>query len=292
MKKRLKVIIGLLFVLLLSACSSGEDTIKIGSKDFTENLIVAEIYALALEEDGYNVERVHGIASSVIPQAIENDEISLYPEYTGTALISILKLPMETDPDAVAKTIREAFESEGVLTTLDYAPANDAQGIAIKTSVSDKLGIKTISDLQEKASQIRFASQGEFDIREDGLIGLANVYGEFNFASTTVYDNSLKYQILISDEADAAPAYTTEGQLVNTEEFTVLEDDKNFWPPYNIVPIIRQDTLSEYPEIEQIINSINEGLTTEIVIELNARVDIENEEYADVAKDYFESINK
>lgn len=283
-------VILLTFSIILASCSTSVDSIKIGSKDFTENLIVAEIYALALEDKGYDVERMHGIASSVIPQAVENNEIDLYPEYTGTALISILKLPMETDPDGVAETIRDTFEMDGILTTLEYAPANDAQGIAIKTSVSDELGIYTISDLQEKADQIRFASQGEFDLREDGLAGLVEVYGEFNFQSSTIYDNSLKYQILLNDEADATPAYTTEGQLVNKDEFTVLEDDKNFWPPYNIVPIVRQDILKEYPEISEIINSINEGLTTEVVIELNAKVDIDGEEYPDVAKDYYNSL--
>lgn len=289
-KNKIISMILLAFSIILASCSTSVNSIKIGSKDFTENLIVAEIYALALEDKGYDVERMHGIASSVIPQAVENNEIDLYPEYTGTALISILKLPMETDPDGVAETIRDAFETNDILTTLDYAPANDAQGIAIKTSVSDELGIYTISDLQEKADQIRFASQGEFDLREDGLAGLVEVYGDFNFQSSTVYDNSLKYQILLNDEADATPAYTTEGQLVNKDEFTVLKDDKNFWPPYNIVPIVRQDILKEHPEISEIINSINEGLTTEVVIKLNAKVDIDGEEYPDVAKDYYNSL--
>lgn len=291
-KNKLIRVILLVFSILLAGCSTSDESIKIGSKDFTENLIVAEIYALALEDEGYDVERMHSIASSVIPQSVENNEIDLYPEYTGTALISILQLPMDNDPDGVAQTIRDAFEADGILTTLDYAPANDAQGIAIKTSVSEELGISTISDLQGNADQIRFASQGEFDLREDGLVGLAEVYGEFNFQSSTVYNNSLKYQILLNDEADATPAYTTEGQLVNKDEFTVLEDDKNFWPPYNIVPIIRQDTLEEHPEIREIINSINQGLTTEIVIELNAKVDIDSEEYTTVAKDYYDSLNQ
>lgn len=85
--------------------------------------------------------------------------------------------------------------------------------------MAEEFDITTISDLQENADKIRFASQGEFDLREDGLVGLAEVYGEFNFADTTVYDNSLKYQILRNNEADATPAYTTDGQLVNEDEF-------------------------------------------------------------------------
>lgn len=293
MKKRnLLTIFAAIVALVLAGCSSGasSEPIKIGSKDFTESLIISEIYALALEDQGLTVERVPNIASSVIPESIENGEIDLYPEYTGTALLTIFELPLETDPDKVAETVRAAYEEGGELTTLDYAPANDSAGLAIKTSVSEDLGITTISDLQEKADQIRFASQGEFDQREDGLPGLTEAYGPFNFKSSTVYDNSLKYQVLLNDEADATPAYTTEGQLSNKEEFVTLEDDKNFWPPYNVMPVVRQEVLDANPEIAETINNINKELTTEKVIELNAKVDIDGEDYVKVATDYFESL--
>lgn len=290
MKKWLFRLITILFGMILVACGSNDETIQVGSKDFTESLLVSEIYALALEDNGYEVERIQSIASSVIPQSLESGEIDLYPEYTGTSLITIFNLPLQTDPDAVAETIREEYEAIG-LTTLDYAPANNAQGIAIRTDVAEELGITTISDFQENADQIRFASQGEFDLREDGLVGLAEVYGEFNFADSTVYDNSLKYQILRSDEADATPAYTTDGQLVNTDEFLVLEDDKNFWPPYNLVPVINHEVLEANPDLADILNAINADLTTEQVIELNAAVDIDGREYEEVAAEYYESLN-
>ncbi|EAG2958194.1 hypothetical protein B5H51_17430, partial [Listeria monocytogenes] len=212
---------------------NAKQTIKVGSKDFTESLVISEIYADALEENGYTVERVQNIASSVIPQSIEAGEVDIYPEYTGTSLLTIFDLPLETDPDKVYDLVKKEYEKNGVLTVLDYAQANDSAGIAIKTSVAEKYNIYTISDLQKNADKIRFASQGEFDQREDGLPGLKEVYGSFAFKSSTVYDNSLKYQVLLNDEADATPAYTTEGQLSNKDEFTILDDDKKFWPPYN-----------------------------------------------------------
>ncbi|MHC5373153.1 glycine betaine ABC transporter substrate-binding protein [Enterococcus sp. LJL120] len=289
-----------LTVMALAACgnSSGtasssdaeKGTIKVGSKDFTESLVISEIYADALEDHGYTVERVQNIASSVIPQSIEAGEVDIYPEYTGTALLSIFDLPLETDPDAVFETVKAAYEADGVLTVLDYAPGNDGQGIAIKTSVAEEYGIATISDLQANADKIRFASQGEFDERADGLKGLAEAYGEFNFASSTVYDNSLKYQVLLSDEADATPAYTTEGQLSDKSEFTVLEDDKQFWPPYNLMPVVRQAVLADNPEVAESINQIDAGIDTDTLIELNAKVDLDGEDYATVAKEYYESV--
>lgn len=293
MKKIMRSVLLIAFTaIFLVACTSNNSTvIRVGSKNFTENLIIGEIYSLALEDNGFEVERVDNIASSVIPQAIENDEIDIYPEYTGTALLSIHNLPMESDPQTVATQIRDAYEEMG-LTTLDFAEANNSQGIAMNRSTAEELGIQTISDLQANAESVRFASQGEFNEREDGLPGLSEVYGEFNFASNEIYDNSLKYTVLENDEADATPAYTTDGQLVNTEQFIVLEDDKQFWPPYNVVPVVRQDTLDENPEMADIINQVNANLDTESLIQLNARVDIDGEPYEDVAADFFESINQ
>jgi osmoprotectant transport system substrate-binding protein len=276
----------------LAACggSKGGDTIVIGSKDFTENEIVAEIYALALEDAGYTVERKMDISSSVIHTSITSDEIDLYPEYTGTGLISVLQMGALTDSQEVYDTVKEEYDKQFDITWLDYAEANDGQGIFVSKEASDKYGIKTISDLQANASEIRFASQGEFDEREDGIPGLEKVYGPFNWKSTKVYDNGLKYEVVESGEADASPAYTTEGRLVETDKFVLLEDDKHVWPPYNIAPIIRNSVLEENPEIAEILNAISATLDTETITKLNARVDIDKEEYADVARDYYESI--
>lgn len=303
--KNKKVISGALLVVILVAIVGGiwvwrnnqssevqqsSTTIRVGSKDFTENLVIAEIYALALEDNGYTVERVSNISSSLIHNSIVNDEIDLYPEYTGTGLLSVLGEDMETDSEKVYKTVKKEYEEQFNLTWLDYASANDSQGLVIRTEVANSLNIKTISDLQAHASELRFASQGEFDEREDGLPGLEKTYGTFNWQSSKVYDNSLKYSVLENDEADVIPAYTTEGQLVNTDEFTLLEDDKQFWPPYNLAPVVRDNILDDNPDIKTILNNISAKLDTETVTELNAKVDVDGQEYTDVAKEYYDSI--
>lgn len=272
-----------------TSTQSGE-SIRIGSKDFTENLVVAEIYALVLEDKGYSVERVPNISSSLIHNSLVNDEIDLYPEYTGTGLLSILKAEMETDPDKVYQTVKSQYKEKFQVTWLDYAAANDGQGLVIRTEVAKELGIKTISDLQKHASELRFASQGEFDQREDGIPGLTKTYGDFTWKSSKVYDNSLKYSVLENDEADVTPAYTTEGQLVNTDKFTLLEDDKQFWPPYNLAPVVRDNVLKTNPDIADILNQISAQLDTATVTSLNAKVDVDGEEYKDVAKAYYDSI--
>lgn len=305
LKQKLRTLALLALVLMLAftafACSntpadqansgSGEEkpTIRIGSKDFTENLIVAELYALALEKNGYPVERMFNIAGSVIHTAITNDEIDLYPEYTGTGLLSILKLDLLTDPVEVYETVKAAYEEQFDLIWLNYAEANDGQGLVIRTETAERLGIRTISDLQANAGEIRFASQGEFDQRADGFPALEKVYGPFDWKSSKVYANGLKYEILKNDEADVAPAYTTEGMLVQPE-FTLLEDDKQVWPPYNLTPVVQKSVLDANPEIADIINAVSATLDTRTATELNAEVDVNKREFEEVAKEYFDSL--
>lgn len=285
-------------VCTLPGCSGKEEgskeeqtVIRVGSKDFTEGLIVGEIYALALEDAGYKVERKLNIAGSVIHTAIMEDDIDLYPEYTGTALLSVLQMEMNSDPDEVYNTVKEAYDEQFGLTWLASSKVNDTNGLAIRTEIADQYGIYTVSDLQENADKISLCSQGEFEYREDGIPGLEQVYGEFNFKSIRVYDSGLKYQILENGEEDLCPAYSTDAQLVYKDKFTYLEDDKHFWPPYYLAPVIRNEVLEANPDIADILNHVSENLDTETIIALNAKVDIEKQEYEEAAKEFYESIS-
>lgn len=260
-------------------------TVTIGSKNFSESKIVMQIWTDALKKDGYNVKTKPNISSSVVYQAIKSKQIDLYPEYTGTIAMTYLKGKIVgKSADAIANIARKGMKKQG-LTTLNYAPGNDAQGIAIRTSVAKKYGIKTISDLQKKANKIRFASQGEFDKREDGIPGLTKVYGKFNFKSHKVYDPSLKYQILAKGEGDITPASTTEGQLA-TGKYFALTDNKHFWPAYNLVPLVRNQTLKDNPGIKKVLNKIDRKLTTTELQKLNKKVDVDGQSYQSVAKDW------
>ena len=299
MKKTVSIILtitlALSMVLSLAACGQTKQqgsVIRVGSKDFTESLIVGEIYALALEDAGYTVERKLNIAGSLVHTAITSGDIDLYPEYTGTGLLSILQLPMDSDPDRVYQTVKNAYAEQFQITWLDSTAVNDTQGIAVRTQVAEQYGIFTISDLQREAAHIRFCSQGEFEYREDGIPGLTGLYGPFDFASIKVYDSGIKYQILEQDEADACPGYSTDAQLVNTDKFTYLEDDKGFWPPYYLAPIVRNEVLEANPEIATILNAISAKLDTETMVSLNAKVDIEHMEVDEVARWFYETYCK
>lgn len=302
MKKMWKKAVALLLCVAMAAsfaaCGNqkGEETktekakIRVGSKDFTEGLIVSELYALALEDAGFEVERVFDIAGSLVHTAITSDEIDMYPEYTGTGLLTILGMDMLTDPQEVYDTVKKEYEEQFGITWMEPSSANDGSGLAIRTDVAEKYGIKTISDLQKHATELRFASQGEFDEREDGIPGLEKLYGEFNWKSSKVYDGGLKYEVLRNDEGDVTPAYTTDAALSDKEMFTLLEDDKQFWPPYNLCPIVTDEVLEANPDMEEALNKVSAALTTENLTALNAKVDLEKEDYEDVAAEFYESI--
>ena len=294
---------GILAVSALTGCSSSGNTaasggsskgsgatIRVGSKDFTENEIVSELYALALEDAGFKVDRKFDISSSVIHTSIVNNEIDLYPEYTGTGLISILQDDPITDPQEVYDTVKKQYEDKFKITWLDMAQANDGQGLFISKKAADKYNIKTISDLQKHASDLRFASQGEFDQRADGIPALEKTYGKFDWKSSKVYDNGLKYEVVENGEADVAPAYTTEGMLSETDKFVLLDDDKHVWPPYNIAPVVRDEVLKANPKIREALKKVDDTLDTKTVTALNAKVDVDKEEYEDVAADYWKTI--
>jgi osmoprotectant transport system substrate-binding protein len=268
--------------------SSG--AVRVGSKDFTESQILGEIYALALEDKGgLAVEREFGIAGSTVHTALINDEIDLYPEYTGTGLLSVLQLDLITDPQQVYDKVKDEYKKQFDVVWLDYAQANDGQGLAVTKEASDTYGIETISDLQENAEDIRFISQGEFDEREDGLPGLEKVYGPFDWESSTIIDNALKYETLKNGEGDAIPAYTTEGNLVDPD-FVLLEDDKQAWPPYNVAPVVRANVLEAHPDIESILNAVDAKIDTPTLTGLNAEVDVDGKEFEEVAKAFYDSI--
>lgn len=296
-KKIWKLILaGSMAAVMLAGCGTGsgkdqevKGKIVVGSKSFTEGNILSEIYALALEDAGYEVERKFDVSGALVHTAITSGEIDLYPEYTGTALLEILKKDLITDPEEIYQVVKKEYPEQFNLEWLDYAPMNDGPGIAVYEPVAEELGIVTISDLQREAENLRFASQGEFDERSDGLAGMKEVYGPFAFKELKVYDSSLRYDALRSGKMDVTPAYTTEAML-STGEFRLLEDDKKMWPAYNAAPVVRAEILKQYPDIAEALNAVSAKIDTETITALNAKVDLDHEEYEDVAKEFFESI--
>jgi osmoprotectant transport system substrate-binding protein len=287
---KFNIIMHLVLFMFLAAYSAEAAEVKpatVGAKAFAENQIVGKLIQYALEDAGFTVKFIPDLENAVLQKAIESGEIDLCPEYTNTGITSILKLKPIADKDEAYKTVKEEYEKRFGITWLEPSSINNTYCLVITKEASDAYGIKTISDLQANALNIRAAKQNSWRERPDHLPGLELVYGPFVFKDETIYDNGLKYQILLNGKGDLTLGYTTDPQLEDGR-LLALEDDKNFWAPYYLVPIIRQDTLAKYPEIEGIINYVTSKLSRTDIIRLSANVALRHEEYSDVAKAYYE----
>ncbi len=249
-------------------------TIVVGSKDFTEEFIVAEMYAQLLENAGFTVTRKLNLGGTPVAQAaIVKGDIDLYPEYTSTGLLTVLKQNPIQDPQQIYQAVKTGYEQNYKLTWLTPSPFNDTQALAMTQAGSEKYGIKTYSDLSTKAPQLVLGGPAEFLEREDGLKALQKAYGGFQFKDTRqLGTGSLRYQALLDGQIDVVVAFGTDGQIKG-ENLTLLKDDKTFYPIYNVAPVIRMDTLQKYPAIAGILNKLAPFLTDDVMSGLNWQVD-------------------
>lgn len=269
-----------------SAAGDGAGTVIVGSKDFTEQFIVAEMYAQLLENEGFTVERKLNLGGTPIAhEAIMNGDIDLYPEYTSTGLLTMLKLDPIQDAQEIYTTVKKGYEEQYSLTWLTPSPFNNTQALAMKKDVAAQYGIQTYSDLSQKAPELVLGGPAEFLEREDGLKGLQQAYGGFDFKEEKqLGTGSLRYQALMDGQIDVVVAFGTDG-AIQGNDLLLLEDDLVFYPIYNIAPVIRMDTLEKYPQIEKILNDFAPLLTDDVMSGLNWQVDgPEGKEPADVAR--------
>jgi osmoprotectant transport system substrate-binding protein len=291
MKSVRRIVVLLLLALLTMvgaiACNGGAGgAIKVGSKDFTEQFILGEMYALVLENQGLKVERKLNLGGTPVAQAgLQSGQIDLYPEYTGTALLTVLKQPASSDQKQVFNTVSKTYKEKFNLVWLDPAPMNNAQALAMTEESAKKYGIKTISDLAAKASQLTIASTAEFQEREDGLPGLNKVYGGLKFKKLIPLDAGLRYQALKNGQADVVEAFGTDGEI-SALKLVVLEDDKKLFPPYQVAPVVRQEVLDKNPGIRNALNTLSPKLTNETMQRLNYEVSGKQREPAEVAKEF------
>ncbi|MEX1219608.1 MAG: glycine betaine ABC transporter substrate-binding protein [Solirubrobacterales bacterium] len=264
-------------------------SLTIGSKNFTEQIVLGEIYAQALKAAGYDVKTDLNLGSETIAlQALKEDEISGYPEYVSTALTSFYGKEAEevpTDSQDAFDAVSTEVEADG-LVALPPTPFSSANAVGLLTSKADELGVKTISDLEGKSQDLALYGSPECRQRIDCLVGLEQNYG-LEFSSFTPVDIGLRYGVLDKGQADLSIVFTTDAQLGATDEYTILEDDKGVLPAGNVVFLTKSATIDEAgPDYEATIELVQTGLTIEVMQELDARVDIDKELPAKVAADY------
>jgi len=269
---------------------SNAGAIAVGSKNFTEDITIAEIYAASLERAGLKVERRMNLGSTQIAlAAMRRGDVDLYPEYTGTGLIDVLHLPPMHDARALYAKVASEFARRFDVTWLDASPVNDSQGLATTRAVAARYGLRTLSDCARAARTLRFAAIPEFVARADALPGLQKAYGGFEFAQVRIYSIGLQYAALERGEADVCAAFTTDSQIAQ-QQLAVLEDDRRFWPPYNVAPIVRTSVLRAHPQIAPALNQVAPLLTDAAVRRLNVLVDVRRMDPADAAAEFLRSV--
>lgn len=277
----------LVAAVVLAGCASEKPAaISVASKGFAEQFILGEMYALLLEDAGFTVDRKGALGGTpVLHESLLNDELDMYPEYTGTGLLTVLQMDVMTDPGAVYDVVSDAYLDQFQLVWLDPAPMNNTQALAMTEERAAGLGIVTFSDLALQASDLVLAGPPEFAEREDGLPGLQAAYGGFEFNDYLAVDFGLRYPTLLSGDADVVVAFGTDGEIF-ANGLRVLVDDKGLYPPYQVAPVIRQSVLDENPGIADVLNQLAPFLDDAIMQELNNLVTGEGVEPEVVAHDF------
>jgi osmoprotectant transport system substrate-binding protein len=262
--------------------------LTMGSKNFTEQKVLGEIYAQGLEAAGFNVSKDLNLGDQDIAlAALKSGEISAYPEYTGTALLAFFgkqadELPK--DPQAAYEEARAGFEEDG-LVALPPTPFTSSNEVAVTQATSEDLGLKTISDLDGKSQDLTLYGSPECRQRLDCLLGLQQVYG-LKFKKFVPVAIDRRHEVLTSGQADVSIVFTTDPQIQRENE-VLLEDDKGMFPPYNSTLVLRKEVADEAGEsLTQTVELIQEQLTDENMQELNARVDLDKKDPAQVAQEY------
>lgn len=285
MFKRL-IQLALAMVLVPGIASAAE--INVGGKNFTEQLLVTEMTAQLLSANGFEVNKREGMGSKVVRAAQENGQIDIYWEYTGTSLVTYNKVKERLSADDTYKRVKELDAAKG-LVWLKPSSANNTYALAMRTSDAAAKGIATLSDLAKSYSDngtLKMGVNAEFPKRPDGLIGLQKSY-DFKVTRSNLapMQSGLVYQALKESQVDVGLVFATDGRIA-AFGFTVLKDDKGFFPAYALGPVIRKETMDAHPKIGGLLEELASKFDDATLQGLNARVDVKRETIENVATSF------
>ena len=263
--------------------------IKVGSKNFTEEFILGEIYAQALQAAGYKVTKDLNYGSEQVAfKALKADKLDGYPEYTSTALTSFFGVKTSDVPKDAQQAVSQAQSDFGKvgLIAFDPAPFTSANAVGMLKKKADELGVTKVSDLEGKSQNLTLYGSPECRQRADCLLGLEQVYG-LKFKKFVPVDIGLRYEVLDKGQADLSIIFTTDAQLSTRKDVVTLVDDKKVFPPGNPVFVARKPKVDEAgPDMQKTAELVQGSLSEQVMRELNARVDVDRQQPAQVAKQY------
>ena len=273
--------------LLWSCQSKPSNTIVIGSKNFTEQLILAEMIAQHIEsKTDLNVERKLNLGGTfVCHEGIKSGELDLYPEYTGTAYSAILKQPPQSDAQAVFQTVRKEYTTQFDLSWSESLGFNNTFAMVIRGEDAEKFQLSKLSDLAKVSPQWQAGFGYEFVEREDGFKGLDKTYGLKFAAAPKTMDLGLIYRALSDKQVDIVAGNSTDGVLSRLD-FVILEDDKQYFPPYEAAIVMRNDTLEKYPDLQPAIDQLVGQISEAAMQSLNDRVDSQGADIQTVVTEF------
>nr|WP_315429511.1 glycine betaine ABC transporter substrate-binding protein [uncultured Albidiferax sp.] len=272
---------------VLPLASQAQQPLRVGSKNFTEQFVLAEIYAQALEAAGIKTEKKLNLGGTLIAQkAMEEKQIDFYPEYTGTMLLAVLKAEPMTDPKAVYDKVKEAYAKMGFV-LLNQSNLNNGYVMVLRPETAQKYKLETLSDLTKVAKELKIGAGPEFRDRKDGLPGLKAKY-DMVFGEDLQMAIGLRYQALKNDQIQVINGYSTDG-MISAMKLKRLRDDKSLWPPYFVVPVIRREALEANPKVGEVLNRVSALLDETSMAQMNYQVDGEKLEPKDVAHDFLKA---
>jgi osmoprotectant transport system substrate-binding protein len=263
------------------------NTVVAGSKNFTEQIILAELLAQQIEaHTGLRVDRRLNLGGTLIcHRAMLAGQMDLYAEYTGTALTAVLGEPSSNDPEAVYRTVRDAYRDRFGFNVGPPLGFNNTFAIVVRSEDAQRFKLQTISDLVPHAPQWRAGFGYEFMERSDGYPGLARAYGLKFTAAPSIMDLGLLYRALKEHQVDVVAGSSTDG-LIIALGMVILEDDRHFFPPYQAVTILRGGALGNHPELEGALDVLGGKISDAQMRQMNYEVDAGQRDPAVVARDF------
>lgn len=285
--RRSSLLLGLLLlaVAVLAGCGSKGPDLKVGGKQFSEQFIMAEMFKILIEDKtDLTVQVQTGLTPKVIDDAIKNTEdVDLYLEYTGTGLINMGK-ELSSDATAVYDTVKTLYDSEYNIKWMQPYGFNNTYAMVVTRATAEKYNLRTITDLAAVGNQLVLGCTHTFTERGDGYPGL-KVHYDFEFKDVKGMDAAIMYQAVVSGDVDVISAFATDGRI-SAFDLVILEDDQLFFPPYEATAIIRGPVLEKHPELEDILNLLAGRISDEKMALMNAAVDLDKREPADVAREF------
>lgn len=275
-------------LLLLSGEGCGKrggENIVVGSKNFTEQIVLGELFAQQIEaHSAVRAERRLNLGGTFIcHDALVSGKIDLYPEYTGTALTAVLKDPLQSDPAEVFRRVRKEYASKFNVEVMPPLGFNNTFAMVVRGDDADKLHLRTISDIAPYAPNWRAGFGYEFMERPDGYRGWLAAYGLHFSGEPRILDLGLLYRALADKQVDLVAGNSTDGVIASLH-MVVLEDDRHYFPPYEAVPLVRRATLEKHPEVRDAIGALAGKISVEEMRLMNYAVDGEHRDPADVVR--------